>query len=104
MRSLPDLGQWWDNVTWSGCEIWFLVRSGSGLCGQGHQTCLCQLGLPVWGVHSAECDSSLVPSQELPRDSSAAQRGEGGSRQRGHSTPLFRGCRWQPAPCEMLFS
>lgn len=51
---VPDLEQWWDNVTWSGCEIWGLVCSG--VCGQGYQTCLCQLGLPVWdpgrGVHT----------------------------------------------------
>lgn len=44
------------NVTSSGCEIWGLVCSGSGVCGQGYQTCLCQLGLPAWdpgwGVHT----------------------------------------------------
>lgn len=62
---VPDLEQWWDNVTSSGCEVWGLMCSGSRVCGQGYQTCLCQLRLlvwdPGWAVHTAECGHLPCP-------------------------------------------
>lgn len=100
MRSLgttgPDLQQWWDHVTSSGCEIWFSVCSGSRVCGQGCQTCLCRAarpsvcaGPPAGCAHLLSVAASLAAeSGTAPGQLSAARRGVGRLSGAGATAPL----------------